>query len=87
MNEETAIELLEHTAYDDFNLLDHQIKGRLEAIQVLIKQKKQLQNNWNELKEYLNTLEEFYVYPVDLQRKQVIQKIKNKMQELEGNNV
>lgn len=38
MKTEEAIFLLEHTGYDDFNLLEHQIKGRLEAIQVILKE-------------------------------------------------
>ena len=44
MNSETAIMLLEHTGYDDFNLLEHQINSRLEAIQVLIQENKELHN-------------------------------------------
>lgn len=45
MSEETAIMLLEHTGYDDFNLLEHQIIGRLNAIKVLINKNKQLKND------------------------------------------
>ena len=38
MSVDEAVLLLEHTGYDDFNLLEHQIKGRLEAIQVILKE-------------------------------------------------
>lgn len=48
MNSKTAIMLLEHTSYDDFNLLEHQIKSRLEAIQVLIQENTQLKEQYCE---------------------------------------
>lgn len=51
MSEETAIMLLEHTGYDDFNLEEHQIKGRLEAIKVLINKNQQLKEENEELRE------------------------------------
>ena len=48
MSVEEAVLLLEHTGYDDFNLLEHQIKGRLKAIKIILKEnqelKKQLEN-------------------------------------------
>lgn len=50
MSEETAIMLLEHTGYDDFNLEDHQIIGRLHAIKVLINKNKQLKEENEGLK-------------------------------------
>ena len=50
MSEETAIMLLEHTGYDDFNLEEHQILGRLNAINVLINKNKQLKEENEELK-------------------------------------
>lgn len=42
MSTKEAILLLEHICYDDFNLLDYQIKGRLEAIEVILKENQEL---------------------------------------------
>ncbi len=50
MKTEEAIFLLEHTGYDDFNLLEHQIKGRLEAIQVILKENQKLNKDFEDLR-------------------------------------
>ena len=42
MTREEAILYLEHTSSDDFNLEEHQIQNRLNAIQFLLKENKQL---------------------------------------------
>lgn len=52
MNYEEAKLYLEHTRYNDFNL-DYQIKNRLEAIKTILKENKQLKDNWNKIKEYI----------------------------------
>lgn len=61
MSIEEAILLLEHTGYEDFNLLEHQIKGRLEAIKVILKEnqelKKDLEEKENQQKEFIEWLE------------------------------
>ena len=64
MSTEEAILLLEHICYDDFNLLDHQIKGRLEAIEVILKENQDLKNQLsnghqikNQQKEIINIIE------------------------------
>lgn len=49
MSTKEAILLLEHICYDDFNLLDHQIKGRLEAIEVILKENQSLKKQLEEL--------------------------------------
>ena len=59
MNIEEAILLLEHTGYDDFNLLEHQIKGRLEAIKVILKENQELKVQINEAIENSNKLLKF----------------------------
>lgn len=56
MSTEEAILLLEHICYDDFNLLDHQIKGRLEAIEVILKENQELKKQYKELKTTNNVL-------------------------------
>ena len=54
MSTKEAILLLEHICYDDFNLLDHQIKGRLEAIEVILKENQSLKKQLEERpKEYV----------------------------------
>lgn len=40
MDIKNAIMLLEHTSYDDFNLEEHQIIGRLQAIECLVNELK-----------------------------------------------
>ena len=42
MTREEAILYLEHTGSDDFNLEEHQIQNRLNAIQFLLKENKKL---------------------------------------------
>lgn len=53
MSVEEAVLLLEHTGYDDFNLLEHQIKGRLEAIKVILKENQELKNKQKEFIEWV----------------------------------
>ena len=56
MTREEAILYLEHTSSDDFNLEEHQIQNRLNAIQFLLKEnqelKKQLEEERQKVKEY-----------------------------------
>ena len=48
---------------------------------------KQLQNNWNELKKWLEENKHFYnITGEDLEEDTTITEVLNKMQELEGNN-
>lgn len=65
------------------------IRSQAEAIELLEKENKQLQNNWNELKEILdNTLYKLNgLLDKDLLEKQMFIDygyIRNKMEELEG---
>ena len=55
MKTEEAILLLEHTGYDDFNLLEHQIKGRLEAIQVILKENQNYKEVIDKAIKYIET--------------------------------
>lgn len=56
MKTEEAIFLLEHTGYDDFNLLEHQIKGRLEAIQVILKENQKYKEVIDKIKKICNSV-------------------------------
>lgn len=58
MDVEEAVLLLEHTGYDDFNLLEHQIKGRLEAIQVILKENQELKKQFEVGEQQYNDLVE-----------------------------
>ena len=44
MTREEAILYLEHTSSDDFNLEEHQIQNRLNAIQFLLKENQELKS-------------------------------------------
>lgn len=46
MTREEAILYLEHTSSDDFNLEEHQIQNRLNAIQFLLKENQQLKEKF-----------------------------------------
>ena len=65
MSVEEAVLLLEHTGYDDFNLLEHQIKGRLKAIKIILKENQELKKQLEEINKteiYIDTenMEERY---------------------------
>lgn len=90
MNEEEIEKIIEMTinkSNKEYISLKEQFEELRNDYIELARSEEQLQNNWNELKEYLNTLKGFYVYPTQLQRRQVVNKIIDKIQELEGNNV
>lgn len=55
MNKEIqeAIMYLEHTTIDDFNLENYQAENRIWAIKTLIEELQRKDNNWNELKKYV----------------------------------
>lgn len=90
MNYDEAKLYLEHTSYDDFNLEEHQINNRLDAIKTILKENQQLkiqitareeeyrklEDNWNKLKEYV---EKGYNNGERIDTKE----IKDKMRELE----
>lgn len=44
---------LEHTSYDDFNLEEHQINNRLEAIKVVLEENERLKRQQKEFIKYL----------------------------------
>lgn len=60
MSVDEAVLLLEHTGYDDFNLLEHQIKGRLEAIQVILKENQKYKKVIDKLNNLNNRIIEEY---------------------------
>ena len=62
MDVEEAVLLLEHTGYDDFNLLEHQIKGRLEAIQVILKENQKLKKQLEEKEKTLLKIDYIHIY-------------------------
>lgn len=49
MTREEAILYLEHTSSDDFNLEEHQIQNRLNAIQFLLKENQQLKDKLSKI--------------------------------------
>lgn len=60
MSVDEAVLLLEHTGYDDFNLLEHQIKGRLEAIQVILKENQKYKKVIDKISGIINYEYDFY---------------------------
>ena len=58
MSIEEATLLLEHTGYDDFNLLEHQAKGRTKAIQVILKENQKLKKQIKKWNFHLNNAKE-----------------------------
>ena len=87
MTREEAILYLEHTSGDDFNLEEHQIQNRLNAIQFLLEEnqklKKQLKNykklGFEHLNDKCNKLEN--------QQKEFINKIKELETKLKENGI
>lgn len=49
MNREETILYLEHTSIDDFNLEEHQIQNRLNAIQFLLKENQELKDKLSKI--------------------------------------
>lgn len=100
MNYDEAKLYLEHTSYADFNLDDHQIKNRLEAIKTILKENQQLriqisareelikryENNWNELREVIRKKQDYYRYVKDNRYRKFLSELLDKMQELQGSN-
>lgn len=59
MTREEAILYLEHTGSDDFNLEEHQIQNRLNAIQFLLKENQELNQKYlNAVADYETTMAE-----------------------------
>ena len=56
MNIEEAKLYLEHTSKDDFNLEEHQKENRYQAIQVVLKENKRLNNIIKEVQKDMNKL-------------------------------
>ena len=92
MNYDEAKLYLEHTSYDDFNLEEHQINNRLDAIKTILKENQQLKGNWKQLKEYVEEtkIKEFEKtfgkrYNKTFTQAEIVicNMIKNKMKELE----
>ena len=92
MNYDEAKLYLEHTSYDDFNLEEHQINNRLDAIKTILKENQQLKDNWKQLKEYVEEtkIKEFEKtfgkrYNKTFTQAEIVicNMIKNKMKELE----
>lgn len=65
MTREEAILYLEHTSSDDFNLEEHQIQNRLNAIQFLLEENQELKKQ----------LEEYQLQNIDLRADIMIQKM------------
>lgn len=49
-----------------------------------IKYIEKLENNWNELKNHLEKMEVLYSYPTEMSERITVQKMLNKMQEIES---
>ena len=54
MTREEAILYLEHTGSDDFNLEEHQIQNRLNAIQFLLEENQELKEAIDKINHILN---------------------------------
>lgn len=62
MTREEAILYLEHTCSDDFNLEEHQIQNRLNAIQFLLEENQQLKEHLENKYEKVGTLTSELLY-------------------------
>lgn len=69
------------------HLNDLKAGGRPMTREELAQEKKRLQNNWNELKKWLNEQVNYYsLCDDDYKEFNVLSSVEGKMQELEGNN-
>ena len=65
MTREEAILYLEHTCSDDFNLEEHQIQNRLNAIQFLLEENQELKKQVEEYKKKLMIATKMEIKEID----------------------
>lgn len=79
---------LEHTSYDDFNLEEHQINNRLEAIKVVLEENERLKRQQKEFVRYLEEEKErclvFYNYTACAYAYDVFKNVLSKYKEIIG---